>query len=341
MEPRPDSLLATAPPTLTVAEVAALVWRHYRLKGELSPLTSERDQNLLLRCADGRDVVVKIANAAEPRAETAEQCAVLRHLELADAALPVPRLVPAVTGEDLVPLAEGGSLRVVTWLEGTPLAHAPRGPAQRAAIGRLQARLVLAMAGLPPLPADRTLLWDLQNARLLRPLLPAIADEALRDAAARVIAEMESRVLPALRPLPRQPVHNDLNPHNILVDPADPDRICGIIDFGDMVQAPRICDVAVAAAYQVDAAAPRESLGDFLSGVASVAPLTAEELTLLPHLVAARMVATLAIASWRAARYPENAGYILRNLPSAAAGLGAVLALPRGALLPLAKGLQR
>jgi hydroxylysine kinase len=34
-----------------------------------------------------------------------------------------------------------------------------------------------------------------------------------------------------------------------------------------------------------------------------------------------RMVLTVAITGWRAARYPENASYILRNNPQAWAGL--------------------
>ena len=50
-------------------------------------------------------------------------------------------------------------------------------------------------------------------------------------------------------------------------------------------------------------------------------PLLAEEAALLPGLTALRMVTTMAIASHRAARWPENSPYILRNLPSARAGL--------------------
>jgi hypothetical protein len=39
------------------------------------------------------------------------------------------------------------------------------------------------------------------------------------------------------------------------------------------------------------------------------------------------MLTTLAIASARAARYPDNAPYILRNVPSASAGLRALQGL--------------
>ena len=42
-------------------------------------------------------------------------------------------------------------------------------------------------------------------------------------------------------------------------------------------------------------------------------PLRAEELALLHTLITARLVMVVAISGWRAARYPENAAYLLRN----------------------------
>lgn len=332
------SQLATAPPDLLLAEVADLARQHYGLEGTLSPLTSERDQNVLMRLPDGRGVVLKIANAAEAVAVTAHQCAALRQVAAADAGLPVPRMIATRAGADLVPLAGGGTLRAVTWLEGMPLAQAPRTAPQRQAIGRLQARLARAMAGLPAPSPGAPLLWDLQQALRLRPLLKAVEDARLRASCAVVLDRMEQVALPALRALPRQPIHGDLNPHNILVAPDAPERVCGIIDFGDMAYAPRICDVAITAAYQIDAEAPVTSLQDFLSGAVAEAALTDAELVLLPDLIAGRMVTTLVIASWRAARYPQNAAYILRNLPAARLGLGALLSLPDDALSRFAKG---
>ncbi|MEE4417602.1 phosphotransferase, partial [Klebsiella pneumoniae] len=64
-----------------------------------------------------------------------------------------------------------------------------------------------------------------------------------------VLAEF-ARTVPGVRSsLKTQIIHNDFNLHNILVDPAEPLEIAGIIDFGDMVFAPRVNDLAVALAY--------------------------------------------------------------------------------------------
>jgi Ser/Thr protein kinase RdoA (MazF antagonist) len=72
---------------------------------------------------------------------------------------------------------------------------------------------------------------------------------------------------------------------------------------------------------------------DFTAAYHRVLPLTPVELALVPDLTAARMLTTICITSWRAARYPENSAYILRNYPSARVGLLALAALSRADLL--------
>ena len=66
-----------------------------------------------------------------------------------------------------------------------------------------------------------------------------------------------------------------------------------------------------------------------MSLVSPKSRLVANELDLLYDLITARMVTTLTITAWRAALYPDNAPYILRNAPSARAGLAAFRALGR------------
>ncbi len=82
-----------------------------------------------------------------------------------------------------------------------------------------------------------------------------------------------------------------------------------------MVRAPLIDDLAVAAAYQLDPARR-------CAGAASCpsSPRTtpccrcrASEVDLLFTLITARLVMVVAISGWRAARYPDNAAYLLRN----------------------------
>ena len=316
-------LLDSRPPALAAADVAALLAQHWGLAGRLSPLTSERDLNHRLDAADGR-FVVKIANRAEDPAVTRMQSRALRHAAAADPALAIPRVIATGQGTDDIRLPSGEVMRVLTWLDGAPLAGLPRSPAQAQGVARLGARLCRALQGFQDPAADHVLQWDIRHALRLRPLLPHVQDAALRALCARTLDAFEARVTPALPHLRWQVIHGDLNPHNLLGDTAAPERVTGILDFGDMVRTPRLCDAAIAASYVIDPAQAARSLAAFTAAWAEIDPFTGDEAALLPLMVAARMVTTLAITAFRAARYPENAPYILRNAPSAALGLAAL-----------------
>jgi Ser/Thr protein kinase RdoA (MazF antagonist) len=318
------SSLTTPPPVLSPDQALDLARRHFGLTGQLSPLTSERDLNFRLTTDKG-SFVLKLANPAEPAAVTDFQTQALLHLSTTD--LPIQRVVPTLTGAAQAETPHG-ILRLLTWLDGQPQHQTPRSPAQARAMGTITARLSLGLQGFHHQAATHVLQWDIKHAASLRPLLPAIAPD-LRPLAQAALDRFEGVIAPHLPALRSQIVHNDLNPHNVLVDPADPARITGILDFGDMVETPLICDAAVAASYQVDPAQPWASLNAFAQGFHAVLPLTPLEARLLPALAATRMLTTLAIASARAARYPENAAYILRNVPAAAAALRALSDAPR------------
>jgi hydroxylysine kinase len=316
------ALLDTRPPALDPVVVLGHLRQHWGLVGTVSPLTSERDQNNRLTTPTD-SYVVKIANAVEPHAMTRFQNAALRHMAARDPSLPVPRVCPTVQGADDVLLPEGHLMRVLTWLDGVPVHQTLPTRAQSVALAEMAAGLTRALEGFADPAGDHVLQWDIKRAADLRPLLPHVADAPLRDLCSAVLDRFDRAVAPMLADLPWQVVHGDLNPHNLLADPADNDRIAGILDVGDMVLTPRICDLAVAASYRIEAEDPVGSLAAFAGAFHAVLPLTAPEREVLFDLVATRMVTTVAITSWRAAKYPENAAYILRNVPSAQAGLQA------------------
>lgn len=311
--------LTTPPPVLPPDLALALVLEHWGLEGALTPLTSERDLNYRLDSPEGR-FVLKLANPAEPHAVTTFQTRALLHLEAS--ALPVPRVIRTKTGATEV-LTEHGLMRVLTWLDGQPLYLAPKSNAQRAAIGQMAARLTLGLQGFADPAARQDLLWDIRHAARLRPLLPYIADD-LRGLSTATLDAFEAEALPHLQDCRWQVVHNDLNPHNVLVSPDDPTQIAGVLDFGDMVETPLVCDAAVAACYQIDPEQPLESLRAFARAYDAILPLTQLERRLFPLLTQTRMLTSLAIACARAARYPDNAPYILRNVPVAGNGLKAL-----------------
>jgi hypothetical protein len=314
-------LLSLPPPQVAPDHLARLAAQHWGLTGTLHPLTSERDQNHRLDTPHG-SFSLKLANPAEPPALTSAQTKALHHLERHAPDLPCPRVIPTRQGH-LIEATPDGALRLLTWLPGTPLANLPRTPALATAIGSALGRLDATLASFHHPATDHPLLWDIRNAADLVPLLPAVGPD-LRPRIAAILTRFTSITAPALARLPRQVIHGDFNPHNLLADPARPTCLTGILDFGDMTLSHRICDLAVAASYLIDPSDPASLLVPLTCAYHQANPLTAHEIALLPDLIAARLVTTLAISAWRAARYPDNAAYILRNAPTSRAGLDAL-----------------
>lgn len=337
----PEAAVLTAPdapvPETWAAEMAAL---HWGKTGHLAPLAGERDRNFLLTepggaTATGPRWLLKASHPIEPPEVTDYQTQALLHLARHAPELPVQRLALTRQGAASVRVpAPDGRLRVlrlIGWREGLPMPQAPRSAAQRASVADTLARVDRALAAMDPQglhPATgHALPWDIQRAHRVASLVQAMPDAARRHLAQTGLDHFSRLALPHLGALPRQPIHNDFNIHNLLVDPQQPSRLAAVLDFGDMVAAPRVNDLAVAAAYQLEPdAGPAQALDTVAAFAAAYHrqwPLTAAELDLLWPLVLARLVMVVAISGWRAQRQPDKAEYLLRNNPISWARLAA------------------
>lgn len=205
-------------------------------------------------------------------------------------------------------------VRLIAYLPGTPMPQTPRSAAQRKSVAEMLGFLDTALAGFKHPAGDLALPWDLQRAddmQVLLPHVPAAHDAGLVEQA---FDDFATRAKPVLAALRRQPIHNDFNLYNLLASPDDSSRIAGILDFGDMVCAPVVNDLAVAASYQIDADhTPLETIAEFVAAYHAVHPLTDQEIDVLFTLIRARLAMVVSISGWRAARHPDNAPYLLRN----------------------------
>jgi len=307
------TMVAPARP-VPVEHAVRLVRERYGLEARASRLTGERDENFRLTSAQGAEYVLKIANAAENPAETDFQAAALVHLEQSDPTLPCPRVLRDRAGGTHVRFVEGGlerTARLLTYLPGRLLGACARSGRQRAACGRLGARLTLALRDFEHPAARRTIVWDVRHTGHMGRLLADQPRFPFRPAAEALLARVAPRIDSQLPQLRHQIVHNDLNPLNVLVDPADQDRVTGVIDFGDMTHTALIADVAVAAAELIppDCADPgeaRDCVLDVVRAYHERVPLLATELELLGALLAARLLMTLVIHEWHVQRNPAS-----------------------------------
>jgi hydroxylysine kinase len=314
-------------PNVTAAEIEGIARNYFGREVVSKFLSSERDCNALLTDpVTSERSLLKLANPSELASVTALQINALLHIAESDPGCPVPRMLQTVDGTySVIVKLSGGRVyvaRMLSFVPGRPMAVGAVNAETAAGTGALLARLNLALKNFDHDADTRNLIWDLSRADDLINLTAHIADEELRQIARNNLDFSGKKLDGILVKLRRQVIHSDFNPHNIIVDEGNGAHVAGVIDFGDIVRAPVVCDIAIAASYMLDGseAGYGHAIG-LIKAYKQTLPLLAEELHVLPGLIAARLAMTVTIPSWRAKLFPENATYIHRNMHRAATAL--------------------
>jgi hydroxylysine kinase len=257
---------------------------------------TERDDTFRLETIDD-DFVLKIAHPADSLTALDFETRAMAWAASADASLPLPRVLPSKDGEFAPALAnhEGRRVRLLTWLPGTPLEDATPTDGELRQLGATLGRLTRALEGFGHPASVRPFAWDLtQFARL-----STVAQEFPDDLIDTVFERFDRIVRPRLDELPRQVIHNDFNPGNVIVEPGATPYVTGIIDFGDTVLTARICDLAVGISYQLNPLGlDWQSVQPFIEAYERVVALEPLERELLPELVAVRFAQRVLIYRW-------------------------------------------
>ncbi|MDK4732312.1 phosphotransferase [Rhizobium sp. CNPSo 3490] len=319
--------LETASVPVSCDKAQQIACDHYGLAGRATWLWGEKDSNFHLMLEDGTAYLLKILNPAEDPLVTSMHSLALLHVEEVDPGIPTQRVIRTRDGAaDFRFVTDDGSergVRMVTFAPGVAQRTAPRSPLQRRRVGTMLGRLQKALKSFSHEAASHRISWDLKHAVGMREVLPTFADLHQRTRLENAIDEFETAIVPLMNTLDAQVIHNDFNMENILVDTTMPDTITGIIDFGDMVHAPTLFDVGVAAAYQIgDESDPIGAMCDLIGGYRSECSLSDAEIPLIYKAAVMRLVMRLCIPRWRARLFPEHA----QRLTTQSAGVWAQLA---------------
>jgi 4-aminobutyrate aminotransferase-like enzyme/Ser/Thr protein kinase RdoA (MazF antagonist) len=288
----------------------------YGLKGKFKNLISERDQNYRIKTDDGNCYVLKIANVDEDPDVIDFQIQALLHIQQQDPTLPVPRILKNKKGSftDIFESAIGTRhiVYALTYLQGTIIEDVPPpSPRMMQNLGSMMGRLSLALRGFFHSHARHELIWDTMRSLSLRQHTDKIEDPVIRQNVEVIFEHMEKEVMPKLKGLRQQVIHGDATAMNTLTNPDIPDSITGVLDFGDLIYAPLVIEVA----NTVD----NENLGSdgYLDGLINVTvgfdrvlPLEEEEIDLLYDLLLARQAVTITIIAWRRVMCPDQPEYL-------------------------------
>ena len=302
---------------------AALAREHFGLKGVVTPLPAEWDQNFLLDATDETRFVIKIANTGASAALLDFQNQAMQRLNDGWRPGASPIVVPSHAGEAIVTVeSPGGALhhmRVLTWIEGRPLSGVEsRDDGLLENIGRGLGELDACLANFEHPAMRRDLIWDLCQGQWISSHSCRIPDARHRRMAERMLLQIRARVMPRLADLPHSVIHNDANDENILLARSgDGWTLAGLLDFGDMVHTITVAELATVAAYAIlDRDDPLRIITTLTQGFHAARPLTGGEIEVLLPLIILRLCISVTISAMTAEEDPDNIHRLTTDTPA-------------------------
>jgi 4-aminobutyrate aminotransferase-like enzyme/Ser/Thr protein kinase RdoA (MazF antagonist) len=323
------------PPRIPLDRLVDLAREHWGITGEFTPLEGERDQNHRVTIAGGAGCVLKVSAAGESEGAVDFQVAALRHLERHAPDLPVPRVIASTCGNDRewIAAADGTRhmVRLLSWLPGTPLSQGqPLTVSALRNVASFQARLARGLRGLFHPHARHFVAWDIQRGLLLEPGIQAWVAADAKALCADLLARLETEMLPKLPALRAQVVHSDGHADNLLRAGPDTDEIVGVIDFGDMVHAPLVQDLAVTlASFARHGAMSLDNAVVQVEAWNAILPLLDDELEVLHDLTLLRLSTALALYDFRIRATENPPACLAEERPDIVRALSGFLALDR------------
>lgn len=295
--------------------IRQLVRREYGLAGTIRALPGYSDLNFRLDTGSG-DYVLKLMHAGCEPVLVDLQIAAMTHLNERLEPPITPGVCRTLSGADTAWFADpvNGAKRLawlIPFLPGELMARCRPWPVSLASsLGATLAAVNRALSDFDHPALERSQEWDLRQSHWLAKRAVHIESREHRQHVLDLAQHFEDHLSPRLSALPRSAIHGDANDMNILVtmDGNRDLRVSGLIDFGDMIATPRVCEPAIAIAYVMmgegDALARARAL---LDAYHKAFPLEPAQLSLLPALVRLRWAVTVSNAALNRALNPDNA----------------------------------
>ena len=289
-------------------EAKSLLKKNWGIDGQISSLPSERDINF--KISGKANYVLKIYPKVDSTLKTRLnlQNKVLKFLEEKKINTS-PFVVPTKSKKLLINPSKGSIARLLTFHEGAAWGNKSEHSGEEIEqLGRLIATVDKNLNQLKISKEERKSLnapfiWNMLQAESLLSWSSKISDSNSRKVVEATISNFKKNILPRLKKMPMQVIHNDGNDYNII---ENGEKLV-LIDFGDMIYAPKIVGAAVAAAYVgLKSDDPVKQISQFIRGYHSVNPLSLEEISILIELVKVRLASSVANAALQRGVNPDN-----------------------------------
>ncbi len=272
--------------------IKQLIENSYSIKAEsIVPLVGYDNLNYLIKDKEGQKFVCKQFKFTQEKKDLIHaQCKIIENLSRKFAgSYPLP--IRNKEGE-FITKNKTTLIWILKWVEGKFLHEIKHTPELFHSFGRFLAKTDKEIFEYSdPVIKACHFDWDLKHFPDLRSKSLSIPDPSIRKLVDHYFIQFNEFVLPELPGLRKSIIHNDANDWNVLTQSG---KVSGLIDFGDMVYAPLIQELAVALSYaMMNKEEPLEWAAYILKSYHKIFPLEEKEVDLLYYLIAARLCMTL------------------------------------------------
>jgi len=195
--------------------------------------------------------------------------------------------------------------RLLSWIDGDFLADIHHSNELLYSFGDFLANLNLELLKVSKTTIKaRHIDWDLQYLMDLKERISYIFDLETKKYIHNFLNQYHENVIPIIPKLRKSTIHNDANDMNVL---ASSGKVSGIIDFGDMVYAPLINELAAAITYMLyDKRDPIQTACQMIQAYHKILPLQEIEVDQLYYLIAGRLCMSLLNSAYSQRNEPGN-----------------------------------
>ena len=296
---------------------------HWGIEAKLSTLPGELDQNFLAQQKDGSKCILKIMRPECSDWLIKAQINVIDHLNNKDVELKVPKVWKSSVGTSFIREVDWSGNERLIWVQNYIPGKCYAEIKQKSTdisfdIGVTLGNIAQALSDYKDENLIRDFKWNLPGSLWIKKHISVIGDINRLKIVSKIIDDFEE-ILPKLYNLRQQTTHNDPNDYNILITGKKYQslNVSGMIDFGDICVAPRICDLSIAAAYIVlENSKPEKMLAALVAGYNSVYPLTIEEVDLVWRLLRIRLAVSVVNSTLLASKNLDDAYITISQDPA-------------------------
>ena len=302
------SIFDTKPPSIDRDKLNFFLENNYDfLKNKISSsekLNSERDYNLKIFTKDKKKFVVKISNSSENIKILKLQDSILSYLSHQ----PIKENIPQIMHGKINTIYDINNkkcyIRILSFLEGDMFADKQNNDELCLNLAIFLGNLSLSLKDFKNSSAKRVFIWDSSNINWIKQKINLFEDKNKLKVFSAVLKSYESNFENIKDNLRYSVIHGDSNNYNIVVKE---NKVVGLLDYGDVVYAPTVCELSVALAYSLmncDDIIKRCLM--MVRAYNDVFPLKKNEIKSISTLIASRLLITVTMAMTQKIKYPEN-----------------------------------